>query len=258
MKNQTLRIFRPLFEKQLRLLKNQSCAKCDAKIKHPLLPWLVGSDYWRTEERLLFVGKPHRGKPGDILRSGLIDPTNEVEGLVKKHWPYWKYTKEIAERIFGSSDNLWDKVAFTNIIKCTNVRANKDSGTADRTSHVMAQCCIGDLKVVFHEIRRLEPRTIIFYTFSLYRELLRELPSEWALKSVDVTSENKKVRCGKKQLHWWERSVVTTWHDHVRVLVVGHPERMAKKEYVELLANWINRKTTGNLSSKKLSRRKLR
>jgi hypothetical protein len=82
MPNSTVSIFAPLFEQKLALLQNPICQVCnvDSDLKHPLLPWIVGSKFHQTEERVMFVGKPHRGIPGKIRSSGLIDPTDEILG----------------------------------------------------------------------------------------------------------------------------------------------------------------------------------
>ncbi len=78
-----------LYETRLRLLKNPVCVRCDAKIRNPLAVWHVGSEFRASKIRLLFVGKPHRGKPGIIRPSGLIDPRERVKELRHMSWPYW-------------------------------------------------------------------------------------------------------------------------------------------------------------------------
>jgi hypothetical protein len=75
MRNCTRTRFAPLFESELHLLKNPICEQCDAQIRHPLLPWLVGERFSASVERVVFVGKPHRGVPGTLLPSGIIDPS---------------------------------------------------------------------------------------------------------------------------------------------------------------------------------------
>jgi len=238
MENHTLTIFRPVFENQLSLGKNEVCGECDAIFKNPLLPWIVGGKYRDTQERLLFVGKPHRGNSGHIFPSGLLDPIEPyLDWLMSCSWPYWRYTRDIVINIYGDLDP-WDYIAFTNIIKCTNV-GDGDTST-DKTSYKMAECCIQKLGVVSHEIRLLMPRTIIFYTYALFREFLRNLPETLgASSSYEVTPETHRVPCGQKWLGWWERRLSTPWSDNVRALVVGHPERMKRDEYVGLLTNWI-------------------
>lgn len=106
MPNLTAQKFVPIFEQELALLANPTCAKCnpDPDLKHPLLPWIYGSRFHETEERIIFVGKTHRGKPGEIRVSGIIDPTDEIlgeDGLWNRPWPYWSYTREIAENLFS-------------------------------------------------------------------------------------------------------------------------------------------------------------
>src|SRR5690348_9918761 len=113
--------FCELYETTLRLLKNPTCKKCDAKIRNPLAIWHVGASFATSNIRVLFIGKPHRGKPGIIRPSGLIDPRKKVESLRDKAWPYWSYTREIARQIFGDREDGWNRIALTNLVKCTSV-----------------------------------------------------------------------------------------------------------------------------------------
>src|SRR5690606_23298564 len=159
------------FENDLRLLRCDACISCDANIKHPLLPWLLGQKFTETPERLVSVGKPHRGAPGTPLASGLLDATEEVEGeesLRHSSWAYWSYTRAIAERLYGK--NAFDSIALTNLIKCTSTHG------ADATTWAMAQNCLMNLGVVWREFTEIEPRTAVFYTYCLYRELLEPVP----------------------------------------------------------------------------------
>jgi len=133
MDNDTQVTFESLFEHELRVLDNPICRQCDAKIRHPLLPWLVGRRFSETTERVVFVGKPHRGTPGEILPSGIIDPTAMVAEQLWGWSPaYWSYTRQIAENLYGR--DACDFIAFTNLIKCTNVNAEDgESTSADKT-----------------------------------------------------------------------------------------------------------------------------
>jgi len=237
MSNETLKVFQSEFEDKLKLPNNPVCQRCDAKIKHPLLPWIVGSKYWDTKERLLFVGKPHRGKAGTLLPSGIFDSTRpHLDWLMNCPWAYWSYTKEIAIRLFGE-DNPWDFVSFTNIVKCTNVPADGKSYFTDKTSYLMAKSCIKDLGVIFHEIELIKPKNIIFYTYSIFKEMLEELP--FITSEKEITKKDYRVKCGNKTLPWWERSVTTNWENNVRVLVTGHPQFMNRKDYIALLTKWV-------------------
>jgi len=213
--------------------------RCDAKLKNPLLPWIVGSKYEGSPERLLFVGKPHRGTPGTAFPSGILDPREpHLNWLMNCSWPYWSYTKDIISNIYGDGDP-WDHVAITNIIKCTNVGAENSDTSIDKTSYKMAECCIRDLGVIFREISILKPRTVILYTYSFFRDFLRAISEAIGAVGIDVTPEHHGVQCGRKILGWWERKMSTHWSENIRVLVVGHPERMKRADYVELLTNWI-------------------
>jgi hypothetical protein len=229
-----------LFEKELQLLRNPTCLSCDAVIRHPLLPWHVGQHYWTSTERLLLVGKPHRGTPGVIRESGIIDPRVEAQKyFLRKDMAYWSYSRAIAVRIYGDPTNAWDNIAMTNLVKCTNV--DYPGPTADSTTFVMASRCILDLRVIVREIQLLKPRHIVFYTYSFFSSFLRDLRFESGATWRDITSREHRVECGGKRLGWWERSCSTSWCENLRVLVVGHPERKLKREYVELVGTWVEK-----------------
>jgi hypothetical protein len=164
-----------LFEVDLHLLENPVCKECDAQLRHPLLPWVVGPRFNESTERILFVGKPHRGTPGVKLTSGLINPSDMVLELWNEKWPYWSYTREVAEKLYGS--DAINFIAFTNLIKCTNVGADDGESTAmDKTTYSMAECCVLKLGVIWKEIELIKPRTLVFYTYGLFRKTLEQVP----------------------------------------------------------------------------------
>jgi hypothetical protein len=236
MPNLTVPTFAHVFEQELELLANPTCQGCNAdpELKHPLLPWLLGENFHQTAERVVFVGKPHRGTPGEIRPSGVIDPTDEIfgqDGLWNVHWPYWSYTREIAENLYGP--NAADYICFTNLIKCTNTHAQ------DATTREMAVGCVRELQVIWKEIEAIESRNAVFYTYSLYPDLLQNLPIALPGTIQQVTPYEHSVPCRNKFLGWWERTCSTAWCEDFRVLVVGHPERMGRPEFVELITNWL-------------------
>ncbi len=234
MKNLTLEKFKSVYEKE-ELGKNAICNECDAKVKLPLLPWIVGSKYEQTKERILFVGKPHRGEPGEKLDSGILDSTKpHLDWLKDCSWAYWNYTKNIAAKLYGF-DDPWDHVAFTNVIKCTNVTGV--NGSVDTTSRIMAKNCISDNQVLFKEIEILKPKTIVFFTYDLYREFLVDLPFADEVKVI--SDSDHKVKCGNKYIGWWFRRIKTSWSDTVSILVTHHPERKKKDDYIGLISEWI-------------------
>lgn len=240
--NVTKDTFQPLYESELRLLENPACSACDARIRHPLLPWLVGAQFSNSQERLVFVGKPHRGLPGKVLPSGIIDPSGEMEELWSVSWPYWSYTRKIAETLYGP--NAHEFIAFTNMVKCTNVGAEGGTSTStDNTTRKMCESCILRLGVVWKEIERLKAKTVIFYTYGLFRHMLQDVPFALYESTREITPIDNSVPCKNKQLGWWERVCRTVWTDNLRILVVGHPERMGREEFVGLLVKWLESDT---------------
>jgi len=240
MPNLTLLTFAPLFEQHLALLKNPTCQTCnvDPELKHPLLPWIAGSHFHKTEERIIFVGKPHRGIPGKIRPSGIIDPTEKIfgpEGLWNVNWPYWSYTREIAENLYEI--DAAESICLSNLIKCTNTY------DSDATTREMAVGCIKNLGVIWKEIETIKARTVVFYTYSLYPELLQEIPCALPGSVREITPYEHSVPCRNKMLGWWERTCDTAWCNNLRLLVVGHPERMGRAEYVQILSNWLRKRS---------------
>lgn len=239
MMNNYLSLLRRCFEDEIKIPQNVVCKECDAQIKNPLLPWHVGKNYSAGQQKILFVGKPHRGRLGEKLPTGVIDPTDEIDGLRKKGWAYWSYTQDIASAVYGDIETGWSRIALTNLIKCTNVGAADDDSSIDRTSFTMAQNCIRNLGVIASEILILKPTDIVFYTYSLYPELLADLAIVPGTAWRDVTPPETRVPCGAKMLGWWERVASAPWCDEIRVLICGHPERMKKDAYIGLIARWI-------------------
>lgn len=238
MTNVTRDTFRPLFEERLKLLHNPVCQRCDAQIRKPLLPWIVGKQFSETAERIVFIGKPHRGLPGTVLPSEVIDPTEMVAGcLWDKPWPYWRYTRQVAENLYGRAGS--DCIAFTNLIKCTNVSAGDGSPSTDATSDTMARCCVSELGVIWKEIEELQAFTLVFYTYGLFPEVIQQIPVALGDSLLEITAQSNRVKCGNKKLGWWERTCRTTWTDNLRILVMGHPERMRRDDYVRLLTTWL-------------------
>lgn len=229
-----------LYETDLELLQNRVCLRCDAKIRHPLLPYHVGERYWNSEERILFVGKPHRGIPGTVRPSGVQDARNAAkEYFFGYSTAYWAYTRDIATRIYGDGIAAWDHIAMTNLIKCTNVEGEDPGYAMDATTRTMAVGCVSQLQVLAHEIRLLKPRNVVCYTFSFFKDFLRDLVLEPGAAWLNVTSFNNRIECGEKTLGWWDRRCSTSWCEQLRVLVVGHPERMRKKAYTDHVVKWI-------------------
>ena len=145
---------------------------------------------------------------------------------------------QIAEHLYGAQAS--DYIAFTNLIKCTNVDAdNVSSSSIDATTYKMAQCCVSELGVIWKEVEKLLPFTIVFYTYNLFRDVINSIPVALEGSVREVTSEDHSVICRNKRLGWWERECRTPWTDNLRILVIGHPERMGRPEFVQLLTQWL-------------------
>ena len=135
----------------------------------------------------------------------------------------------------------WDYVAFTNIVKCTNVSGDSKKGTSDKTTKNMVHSCVQNNGIIFKEIEELKPTCIVFFSYDLYREFLIELP--FAKEVEELSGIDSRVSCGKKTIGWWHRRIKTDWSDKVSILVTHHPERKKKADYVRLISTWVKEET---------------
>ncbi len=108
----------------------------------------------------------------------------------------------------------------------------------------MVRSCALDLGVISAEIELLQPTHIVFYTGKLFPDILEVLPIEGKRAWRDI--EKSTVKCGQKKLSWWEREITTSW-GNMRVLITGHPERMEKVSYTQMIAGWARQ--SGSLSA---------
>ena len=190
---------------KINLGQNDICRKCNesnnsSSFSKPISIWKVGKEFNTETNRILFVGKVHRG---DLEYEPTInylfkDSTKRGDYLLRESsWAYWSYTREIIKTIYGSFENGKEKIAFTNLIKC-----NK-SLSIDKTTDFTKKSCLSDLKVIWKEIEILRPTKIIFYSHTDYDKYLLDFkPSEFF---KDITNEHNKERIGAKYMPWWER-----------------------------------------------------
>ena len=225
-----------LYENDLHIPNNEMCNICDSTFKQPLLPWQVGNKYFTDNGGIFIAGKPHRGTPGKVRDSNVIDGREVGKKLFfGKSWPYWSYTKEILNILFETSEESWEHITFSNIVKCTSTNSD------DNTSLQCAKQCIVENKVIFKEIELLKPRKILFFTWSMHRHLLNDIPIAKNETIIEHTNNKFRKNCGAKKLGWWERSFTAKWGSKVDFLIVGHPERMKKVEYVNMVAEWLKK-----------------
>lgn len=215
------KVFR-MYEK-INIGKSALCQKCreqNADLSQPVSIWQVGDEYFESEYKILFAGKVARGTPGEIC-GDFMDATERADELYQNAgWAYWNYTKTIAERIYN--ENAWEKIAFTNMVKCNN------SDTIDTTTDSMRDFCLSVLK---EEIKILKPKNIVFYTKGYDNQIEK-------LFDTVLDSETEEVFIGKKKMSSWTfRGMID--NNLSRVIRVGHPERMKKEDYVNHIVNFI-------------------
>jgi hypothetical protein len=114
---------------QLNLWTNPVCAKCKSttgKLSGPISIWQVGEDYESDAYRLGFIGKTARGgheEEEQLAERGFIDWTSWTNDAIRdKGWHHWSYTRAIIESLFGSVENGWRRVAFTNLVSAIILR----------------------------------------------------------------------------------------------------------------------------------------
>ena len=188
--------------------------------------------------RLLVVGKPHRGgddQPGEV--GDPIDLSKMAETQLRhESWPYWRYTVELADRVHGAGKG-WERVAMTNIVKCTNVFAHEKGAWADTTGSQMTANCVSELGVIADEIRLLRATHVVFYTaVEPFGSSLK------ALKPGKLISESKERRaCGKSTMPFWARTYETDW-GLCRALVTRHPQMAHKADFIKTIEDWVKGK----------------
>lgn len=194
--------------------------------------WFVGNEFFEQKKRVLFIGKTARGVPGANLEENQNDKgfLNEFrysrKNLWDKPWPYWSYTSEICRRPFGGAG--MEAAAFTNMVKCNG------SDTVDRTTDDMKECCIRKLKAAKREIEVIAPTHIVLYTGRDYDGWLDGL-----FDSLTITRDGQ-TDIGRKKMVWAEFDALSAGR-MIKVLRIGHPERMKKDDYVSAVVDWIKR-----------------
>lgn len=247
--------------KDLHFLQNPTCEVCKPKHKNPLSLWQVGNKFAEDEHKILFVGKTARGDWGEPESNGYSQKPLRVAGkrFLKGGSPYWRYTCEIVSKLYGSPEEGWDRIAFTNIIKCP------DTKTVDKTEDSVKENCICKLAVIQKEIEILEPKNVIFYTGNKYDRyidnLINELKVYFKAERIDIKERdvflstrigprprgsNRNSRQKKaNDLKYCRKELIGSNGDKImRFLITSHPERQPKARFVDKLVAWILQKDT--------------
>lgn len=229
--------------KSLNLWTNPICVKCRkaaiSELSGPVGIWQLGRDFGNDPYKLVFIGKNARGTIYDkstaldqLMRFGFIDGTDKADVWIKdKGWAYWRYTAGIIEEVFGSIPIGWEKVAFTNLVKCNN------SLTLDNTTLETATSCLDNLKVTWNELEIIKPKNIIIFSDNSYDDFIERYTSKFRL--FDVTDKKFRIDVGRKTILWWERHCIDDNGRKFRVLRTSHPERKKKVDFINKLAEWV-------------------
>lgn len=211
----------------------KQCREENACLSSPFSIWQKGKNFDKTEYRLMFIGKTARGNPEGYpwgyIDNAYIDTTIAAQDMwnqfAVKGAAYWKYTRQISEQIFGE-DEGWESIAFTNIMKC-----NK-STTVDMTNDSLKTNCIDRMKVVKVEISVVSPLCIVFITGVRFDNHIKGI-----FDKIEDNSQSNVV-IGKKKMPWWEFKG-TIGNKNMRVLRIGHPERMKREPYINFVVDWV-------------------
>lgn len=221
--------------------KNVICRNCirtherlDERLSKPISIWHVGDRFHFDRYKVLFVGKLARRSPGKQTRFGYLDSRQRGEELFfDSSWAYWSYTREIVSQLYGSPEKGWDRIAFTNLVKCNN------SDSVDRATTEMKSNCINRLGVFWRELQILKPRKVIFYTHRGYDDYIEPYRTESSFR--DISSRTHERRNGGKNILWWHRQFREGNRVVLEFLRTSHPERQDKAGFVNKLTRWIRR-----------------
>ncbi|HZK54253.1 MAG TPA: hypothetical protein VFC84_08685 [Desulfosporosinus sp.] len=243
-----------------KLTDNDTCKNCKLEaekrfewISEPLALWHVGEEFLEDNLRVVFVGKPHRGEPWtpdeDSRYEGknqLVKTNSSTYGIAENcaTWlfhtgkgPYWRYTKEITAGLFGNEETAWDKIAMSNLIKCTV--SNKE----DKTTESMKQKCVNELGIIWKELQLIGAKNVIIYSGPSYDHVISDdlMRKFWDVERIDEKTDNKhRIPVGRKNCLWWDREIILKSGEMLRILRVSHPERMRKNDYVKNISDWLS------------------
>ena len=217
--------------------ENPTCVACDATDKRPLLPWHVGRSYFDSQPRVVILGKNHRDdRPTKVLPGGIQDGRETAQELQASiGWAYWAYVREILTEVYGDWERGWNRIARSNLVKCTTV--SKQTGSTDTTTPKMATSCIRHLGLIRIDLRELEPDLLIVMTGTDYDSYLPDLAWRPELAFSWVDDSRARVSCSPRGLAF-SRFVLAGGNHRVLGIRVGHPERKKKTDYVRAVSSW--------------------
>lgn len=202
----------------------------------PVSLWHVGNEFGQTANRVVFVGKTAVNGQELTIRNGVRDASERGRDLFASDFSgYWTYTKEIASSWLGIGPMpAIEYVAVTNMVKCN---ASDGAIRKDQTLDHMRETCADRLGIVWAELEILKPRRVVFMTGENYDEQIGRYLADFELK--EVTTRSHRIAIGQKQMLWWHRRFGRSSQETCDILRIGHPERLKKEKYVELVAAWL-------------------
>jgi hypothetical protein len=226
--------------------KASCCRECKKKtcgIMPPTSYWHIGSDYGKTDLKILFVGKtPTVVREGRPI-NGVRDVTGLGSDLLSANFsPFWSYTKKIAAGHFGTTEeDAAKKIAITNMVKCSNSRGS------DETTATMKMNCMVTLGVFPKELAILEPKLVICYAGDgwdvpiMGAITLLSAQKKWAVKQPNDSSWNACFNGrGKSEKMWkWVIELQDDGKPKMRFLTTSHPMYRGGEHFVRQIVDWI-------------------
>lgn len=207
------------------------CKDCHDNINNlsdPISCWCVGKDFYKNPKRILFVGKNARGNPG-TKENGFRNTFQATRNyLWDESWPYWSYTREITQTIFG--DDSVEHIAFTNIIKCNNSSGN------DTTPDLVKENCILKFKILQNEIKIINPTHIIFYTARNYDAYILKV---FDTNSYKILYNDDRKQIGSHNTMCWQEATADIDNQSFHILRTGHPQFKKRIDFVNEVSKWI-------------------
>jgi|WetSurMetagenome_2_1015567.scaffolds.fasta_scaffold172357_2 hypothetical protein len=229
--------------------KHKTCLDCQEidEIESPNSIYYIGEEFNYTEDTILFVGKTAiSDAPGIYLFDSFIDATKFGEESLDLDEPkargraYYNYTNEIIKRYYGTYEEGKKYVALTNMVKCNN------GTTKDSTHGLIKLNCITNLGVIWKEVEILQPRRIVFYTYTAYDELIDKFRPEGCPNYTEI--EDDEQNC------WWHRQYYNENKTKtIDILRTYHPQRKNKEKFVSKVVSWLQKtKSNGVLKTESL------
>jgi hypothetical protein len=226
------------------------CGENKLEKKGPLSFFNIGVDFGKDEYSIVFVGKNHWYQTEDIQElkqknhvypgpgTVFYDCREEGRELFKSDKrAFWKFIREITRSLYPKMaddlDRLLDNIVITNLTKC-----NTSPDSNDTTPFDLTEKCI---ELLNEEIKRLNPKHVVFFTGKLYDEYIDSLDFGYSepARDLNTTDTNFKKKIGKLNVYWWEREFSQVKSGKkLFFLRTRHPQR-APGQLVEQIINWV-------------------